>query len=47
LIYQTILLKRQEGVGIITLNRPERLNALSLALTVELDQAITEFEQDE
>ena len=47
MIYQTILLKRQKGVGIITLNRPERLNALSLALTVELDQAITEFEQDE
>lgn len=39
-------MEKQEGVGIITLNRPERLNALSLALTAELDQALTRFEQD-
>lgn len=45
--YETILLEKQEGVGIITLNRPERLNALSFALTVEVDQALTQFEHDE
>lgn len=44
--YETLLLERQKGVGIITLNRPERLNALSFALRVELDRAITQFEHD-
>ncbi len=33
-------------MGIITLNRPERLNALSLALIGELDQALSDFEND-
>ncbi len=45
--YETLLLERQGGVGIITLNRPERLNALSRALTTELDRALTQFEHDE
>ena len=45
--YETLLLEKQEGVGIITLNRPERLNALNIALTVELDQALTQFEHDD
>ena len=45
--YKTLLLERQKGVGIITLNRPERLNALSRALFTELDQALTEFEHDD
>lgn len=45
--YETLLLAKQPGVGIITLNRPDRLNALSAALFLELDQALTEFEGDE
>lgn len=45
--YETLLLDRQNGVGVITLNRPERLNALSTTLFAELDQALTEFEEDE
>ena len=45
--YKTLLLEKQEGVGIITLNRPERLNALSRTLFMELDQALTQFEHDE
>lgn len=32
------------GVGIVTLNRPKVLNALSYDLVRELDQAVTEFE---
>ena len=47
MIYETLLVEKQEGVGIITLNRPERLNALSLTLQMELDQAITQFEDDD
>ena len=45
--YRTLLLKRQEGVGIITLNRPEQLNALNAALTAELDQALSYFESED
>ena len=29
---EEIILKSEDGVGIITLNRPERLNALTLSL---------------
>src|SRR6266536_3165497 len=45
--YETILTETVEGgVGIVTLNRPERLNALSYDLTRELDAALTDFEND-
>jgi len=45
--YKTLLLERQEGVGIITLNRPEQLNALNVALTAELDLALSYFESED
>ena len=45
--YDTILVSKSDGVAVLTLNRPEVLNALSLQLVTELDQAITEAEQDE
>ena len=45
--YKTILAERQEGVGIVTLNRPEKLNAMNLTLSLELDQAVTQFEEDD
>ena len=35
------------GVGVVTLNRPTVLNALSYALVSELDDALTTFEQDD
>lgn len=46
-MFETLLLEKQDGVGIITLNRPERLNALNRALTTELEQALTRFESDD
>ena len=42
----TVLVDRDEHVGIITLNRPEVLNALNAQLGKELDQAIADLEQD-
>lgn len=46
--YENILVQKVEGgVGIITLNRPSRLNALSYPLTIELDAALTDFENDD
>lgn len=44
--YRNILVERDNGVGIITFNRPEVLNALNMALWRELNEAITDFEQD-
>lgn len=44
--YQDIVVTRDEGVGIIRLNRPQVLNALSRNLSREVDEAISEFEED-
>jgi enoyl-CoA hydratase len=45
--YQNILIERRGAVGIVTLNRPQALNALNAALIGELAAAIDEFEADE
>ncbi|MDH5356424.1 MAG: enoyl-CoA hydratase-related protein [Gammaproteobacteria bacterium] len=44
--YETILLERKQSVGLITLNRPEVMNALCEALFNELADAIDELESD-
>ncbi len=44
--YGSIIVEREEGVGIISLNRPKVLNALSRDLLRELDAAVGELEQD-
>ena len=45
--YESIAIDQQDRVAIITLNRPEVLNALNLSLVTELDEAITQMEQDD
>ncbi len=45
--YEVIDIDRQDRVAVITLNRPEVLNALSLRLVREVDEAVTELEQDD
>jgi enoyl-CoA hydratase len=44
--YQNLLVERRGAVGIITLNRPQALNALSAALISELALALDDFESD-
>ena len=44
--YEFILTERFDGVALVTLNRPEKLNALSFPLVRELDDALTEYEKD-
>lgn len=44
--YQNIIVKQHEGVGVNTLNRPEVLNAVSINLFQELDEAVQEMEAD-
>ncbi|QFG20213.1 enoyl-CoA hydratase [Actinomadura sp. WMMB 499] len=43
---ETIIVERAERVGVITLNRPEALNALNLTLMEELIAAATAFDRD-
>ena len=45
--YQVINIEKTDRVAVITLNRPEVLNALNLQLVRELDSALTELEQDD
>jgi enoyl-CoA hydratase len=45
--YQNIIVDKQGRVGIITLNRPQALNALNMALKAELSKAIDDFEADD
>lgn len=44
--YENILVSTDGPVGIITLNRPEALNALNRALTAELSAAAATFDAD-
>ena len=45
--YEYITSEHQGAVALITLNRPEKLNALSFPLMEELDRALTGYEQDD
>jgi enoyl-CoA hydratase len=45
--YETILVETRGHVGLITLNRPNALNALNAALIAELSSAIDAFEDDQ
>ena len=45
--YETILVERRGKVGVITLNRPKALNALSSVLMDELARGLDELEADD
>ena len=45
--YEFILTEHFDGVVVITLNRPEKLNALSFPVVRELDDALTQYEADD
>lgn len=44
--YETILVEQRGAVTLITLNRPQALNALNSQMLVEMIQAFTEFDAD-
>ena len=44
--YQDIIVKKEEGIGWITLNRPHRLNTLTLDMMDEFISALNDFESD-
>ncbi len=43
---QTVLWERKEGVGFITLNRPEAMNALTVEMLEELERIVDEVDTD-
>lgn len=45
--YETIIVERRGGVGVLTLNRPERRNAYTARMGAELQQAFAEMEADD
>ena len=45
--YETIILDKKEGIGTITLNRPERLNAFTVKMEEELRDAIRDLTIDD
>ena len=45
--YEHILAEAEDGVGIITLNRPDKLNAMNRRLVSELHDAVQRFDADD
>jgi enoyl-CoA hydratase len=44
--YETILIDKQDGIAVLTLNRPERLNAVNGAMHSELMQLFLDIQAD-
>lgn len=45
--YQTIIYEKEDSIALITLNRPDSLNAINLKLAQELEQVIDEIAADD
>src|SRR5215472_13212108 len=45
--YEHILEEREDGVGILTLNRPDKLNAMNRKLAGELHDAVKRMDDDD
>lgn len=45
--FETVLLEKGDGIATITLNRPKSMNALNAQLLREVDQIVTDIENDD
>ena len=45
--YQTVLIEKENRVCIVTINRPEKLNALNLTSKEELKKVFEELKKDD
>ena len=46
-MYKTLIYEKKENIGLLTINRPEKMNAISQGLTAELNQLLDEIEKDD
>ena len=46
MVYQTIILEKIKGIATLTLNRPDRLNALNQQMALELLDALHQIYED-
>jgi len=46
-MYKTLIYEKKDNIGLLTINRPEKMNAISNELTTELKQLLAEIEEDE
>ena len=44
--FEEVIVEKQDGIGRITMNRPEKLNAINMNMLNGLDDALTELEGD-
>lgn len=45
--YQDIILEKEGGIATLTLNRPDKLNALNARIMAEIASAVTEVDEDD
>ncbi len=45
-LYQSLLFREEEGIAFVTVNRPDKLNALNAAVISELTEAFREIRKD-
>lgn len=45
--FETILFQKEENTGVLKLNRPEQMNAISLKMRAEIEEALKEASQDD
>lgn len=46
-MYKTLIYEKKDDIGILTINRPDKLNAISNELTSELSSLLAELEKDD
>lgn len=46
-MYKTLVYEKKDNIGILTINRPDKMNAISKELTTELTHFLHELEDDE
>ena len=46
MIFETILIDKKDHIGIISLNRPDQLNTFNVTMAKELNQSLSEMDQD-
>ncbi len=44
--FETVIVEKENHIGIITLNRPDQLNTFTTTLAGELDQSLVDMDQD-